>query len=236
MRKNSSDPLKSSKGPKFFWNCKKILWHLPFVHVMYRYRIQYSVLVHTMNKGKMSQDLLLNHVPKQPWTKRLSHEIFYCMNPWKDVVSQDLFLYTTMNKETVSRDLLLYTIMKKRHNHEIFYCIHPCPQNKTKKFPFEPKITESGSVSRLFRFIFKTNENFVSVCFGVSNVFWKNWYKQICFKMNRNKPKITLIIAIAPIKKRSLFSCSFQNKPKQTDLFQNEPKQTENELKNSNST
>jgi hypothetical protein len=54
--------------------------------------------------------------------------------------------------------------------------------------------------------------------------------------MNRNKPKITLIIAIAPIKKRSLFSCSFQNKPKQTDLFQNEPKQTENELKNSNST
>ena len=53
--------------------------------------------------------------------------------------------------------------------------------------------------------------------------------------MNQNKPKMALKIAIAP-KKRSLFSCSFQNKPKQTDLFHNEPKQTKNGLKNSNST
>jgi len=43
-----------------------------------------------------------------------------------------------------------------------------CPRNKTKKIWFEPKITETGSVSRLFRFIFKTNDNLVSVCFGVS--------------------------------------------------------------------
>ena len=53
--------------------------------------------------------------------------------------------------------------------------------------------------------------------------------------MNRNKTKMALKIAIAP-KKRYLFSCSFQNEPKQTDLFQNEPKQTENGPKNSNST
>ena len=50
---------------------------------MYRYRIQYSVLVHTVNKGKISQDVLLYHVPAQPWTKRLYHEIFYCIQPWK---------------------------------------------------------------------------------------------------------------------------------------------------------
>jgi len=135
----------------------------------------------------------------------------------KEVVSQDLFLYTTMNKETVSRDILLYTIMKKRHNHKIFTVyIHVHKTNK-KKFRFEPKITETGSVSRLFRFIFETNENFVSVCFGVLNVFWKNWNKQICFKMNRNKPKMTLIIAIAP-KKTLSFQLQF-SKQTETNRF-----------------
>ena len=122
-----------------------------------------------------------------------------------------------MNKETVSRDILLYTIMKKRHNHEIFTVyIHVHKTNK-KKFRFEPKITETGSVSRLFRFIFETNENFVSVCFGVLNVFWKNWNKQICFKMNQNKPKMTLIIAIAP-KKTLSFQLQF-SKQTETNRF-----------------
>ena len=127
--------------------------------------------------------------------------------------------------------------------------------NKKTKFRFEPKITETGSVSRLFRFIFETNENFVSVCFGMfwcfecilkklkqtdffqnepkqtkndlnnSNstqknalfsaaVFKTNRNKQICFKMNQNKPKMNLKIAIVP-KKCSLPSCSFQNKSNQ---------------------
>jgi len=58
------------------------------------------------------------------------------------------------------------------------------------KISFKPKITETGSVSRLFRFIFKTNENLVLVCFGVSNVFKKNQNKQFCFKINQIKPKM----------------------------------------------
>ena len=115
---------------------------------------------------------------------------------------------------------------------------------QNKKFRFEPKITETGSVSHLFRFIFKTNEKF---CFGMFRCFEcilkklkqtdlfqnepkqtkndlnnsnstscsfqnkPNQNKQICFKINQNKPKMNLKIAIVP-KKCSLSSCSFQNK------------------------
>ena len=82
-----------------------------------------------------------------------------------------------------------------------------------KKIPFEPKITGTGPVSRLFRFIFKTNDDLVSVCFGVSNEFRNNRNKQFCFKMNQNKPKMYI------------------EQPKQIDLFRNEPKQTKKVLK-----
>jgi hypothetical protein len=51
-------------------------------------------------------------------------------------------------------------------------CILGCPQKQIKKnFWFKPKITETGSVSRLVQFIFETNENFVSVCFGLFRCF-----------------------------------------------------------------
>ena len=54
-----------------FAYCRICLWlTLPLFKVcMYRYRKQYSVLVHTVNKGKVSQDLSLYHVPTLPWTK-----------------------------------------------------------------------------------------------------------------------------------------------------------------------
>jgi hypothetical protein len=45
-------------------------------------------------------------------------------------------------------------------------------------------------------------------------VFKTNRNKQICFKMNQNKPKMNLKIAIVP-KKCSLSSCSCQNKSNQ---------------------
>ena len=114
MRKNSSDPLKFSEGPKFFWTCKKILCHLPFVHVMYRYRIQYSILLHTVNKGKMSQDLLLNHVPIHPWTKRLYHEIFYCMHPWKrGCITRSFSVYNHEQRDCIKRSFTVYNHEKE---------------------------------------------------------------------------------------------------------------------------
>jgi hypothetical protein len=57
-----------------------------------------------------------------------------------------------------------------------------CPRNNKKKFfRFEPKQTETQSVSVHFRF--------VSVCFGVSDPFRNNRNKQICFETNRKKRK-----------------------------------------------
>jgi len=65
-------------------------------------------------------------------------------------------------------------------------------------FFFKSKITETGSVLRLFRFIFETNENFVLVSYGVLDVIQNNQNKQICFKMNQIKPKWALKIQKAP--------------------------------------
>ena len=106
-----------------------------------------------------------------------------------------------------------------------------------KKIRFEPKITETGSVSQLFRFIFETNENLVSVCFGVSNVFGNNRNKQFCFKMNQNKPKMdietTETYRFVSKWTKTNQKCTVTSKQlKQTDLFKNEPKQTKNVLKN----
>ena len=57
------------------------------------------------------------------------------------------------------------------------------------KFRFEPKQTETRSVSRLFRFVSWNQKEKIPVCFGVSNLYWNNRNKQNCFKTNRNKPK-----------------------------------------------
>ncbi len=57
------------------------------------------------------------------------------------------------------------------------------------KFRFEPKQTETRSVSRLFRFVsvcFVKPKKIISVCFGFSNVYRNNRNKQNC-----NKPKQT---------------------------------------------
>ena len=92
---------------------------------------------------------------------------------------------------------------------------------QTDLFQNEPKWTKKG--------LKNSNSTQKNALFSAA-VSKTNQNKQICFKMNRNKPKMALKIAIAP-KKCSLSSCSFRNKPKKTDLFQNEPKQTENGLK-----
>ena len=81
-------------------------------------------------------------------------------------------------------------------------------KNKTNRF--EPKITDTGSVMRLLPFLYKTNENLVSVCFGVSNVFRNNQNKQFCFKMNQIKPKMY----IETSKTKQICFKMNQNKPK----------------------
>jgi len=83
---------------------------------MYKYRIlYYSVPVHTVNNGKVSQDLLLYHVPIQYNYEQRGciTRSFTVYNHEKEAVSRDLLMYTTMNKEALSQDLLLYTTMNK---------------------------------------------------------------------------------------------------------------------------
>jgi hypothetical protein len=57
------------------------------------------------------------------------------------------------------------------------------------KFRFEPKQTETISVSGLFRFCSWNQKLKISVCFGVSNLYRNNRNKQNCFVTTRNKPK-----------------------------------------------
>ncbi len=58
-----------------------------------------------------------------------------------------------------------------------------CPRNEKKKFRFEPKQTETRSVSRLFR---ETQKKIFSVCFSVLNLYRNNRNKQNWFETNRN--------------------------------------------------
>jgi hypothetical protein len=58
-----------------------------------------------------------------------------------------------------------------------------------KSFRFEPKQTETQSVSVLFWFVSRNQQLFFSVCFGVSDPFRNNRNKQICFETNRKKTK-----------------------------------------------
>ncbi len=62
---------------------------------------------------------------------------------------------------------------------------------KKKKIRFEPKQTETRSVSRLFRFVSWNQKKNFSVSFGVSNLYRNNRNKQNCFEMNRNNPEFS---------------------------------------------
>ncbi len=66
-----------------------------------------------------------------------------------------------------------------------------CPRINKNKFRFEPKQTETRSVSRLFWFVSWNQKQKISVCFGVSNLYRDNRNKQVCFVTNRKKPKQT---------------------------------------------
>ena len=82
------------------------------------------------------------------------------------------------------------------------------------------KKTETGSVRRLLRFIFETNDNLVSFFFVVSNENKPIMYIETT-ETNRFVLKWT----------ETNLKC-IKRQPKQTDLFRNKPKQTKNVLKN----
>ncbi len=62
---------------------------------------------------------------------------------------------------------------------------------QTKKIRFEPKQTETRSVSIVFGFVSWKQKLKISFCFGVSNLYQNNWNKKKCFKTNRNNPKFS---------------------------------------------
>ncbi len=67
------------------------------------------------------------------------------------------------------------------------------PSKQTKNyFRFEPKRTETQSVSVVFRFCFTKPKMNFSVCFDVSNMYRNNRKKHTCFETKRNKPKTFL--------------------------------------------
>ncbi len=99
-----------------------------------------------------------------------------------------------------------------------------CPRNEKKKFLFEPKHTETKSVSHLFRFVsWKQKKNF-SVCFGVSNLYRNNRNKQNCFETNQNRifwkiPKYALYQNLAEHKNFSLKEDKDKKKKSRKTLF-----------------
>ena len=66
---------------------------------------------------------------------------------------------------------------------------HGVLETNKNNFRFEPKQTETRSVSRLFRFVSWNQKKCFSVCFGVSNLYRNNRNKQNCFETNRNNPE-----------------------------------------------
>ncbi len=63
-------------------------------------------------------------------------------------------------------------------------------------FQFEPKQTETRSVSRLFRFVSWNQNKIFSFCFGVSNLYRNNRNKQNCFETNRNNLEFELLSGV----------------------------------------
>ncbi len=53
----------------------------------------------------------------------------------------------------------------------IYYVYIGCPRNNQIYFRFEPKRTETQSVSVVFRFVSRNQTNFFSVCFGLFRCF-----------------------------------------------------------------
>jgi hypothetical protein len=78
--------------------------------------------------------------------------------------------------------------VRNAHGHQMFRI--GCPRNKQKKFRFEPKQTETRSVSVVFRFVSWNQKQKISVCFGVSNLSRNNCNKQNWNGNKRKQPKI----------------------------------------------
>jgi len=94
------------------------------------------------------------------------------------------------------------------------------------------KITETGSVPRLFRFIFKTNDNLVSSFFRCFKWILKQPKQKFCFEMNQNKPIMYIETTETNrfvLKWTETNRKCIKRQPKQTDLFWNEPKPKTNQ-------
>jgi hypothetical protein len=76
---------------------------------------------------------------------------------------------------------------------QIYYRQLGCPRNKQTKNSGSNRNKPKQDLFRLCFGLFRETKNkqfwFVSVCFGVSNLYRNNRSKQNCFETNRNKPK-----------------------------------------------
>ncbi len=124
-------------------------------------------------------------------------------------------------------------------------CRLRCPRNNQIFFQFEPKQTETQSVSVVFRFFSRNQKTFFSVCFGLSDRYRNNRNKQNFLGTNRKNLQQTfsirgsLLIFFLGSNRNSIcfdcFSVSFFAKPKKFcfGLFRcfgpvsKQPKQTE---------
>ncbi len=117
-----------------------------------------------------------------------------------------------------------------------------CPWNKQKKIRFEPKQTETRSVSVVCWFVSWNKKQKNSVCFGVSNLYRNNWTKQNCFETTLKLLKNTKICSLSNCFSWSSvcfgsietlkLSVSVKNRNNQNRLFRNKPKQTETNQNN----
>jgi hypothetical protein len=102
-------------------------------------------------------------------------------------------LYNAMTVKIKLSKLLCFF----RQPTSLLYMVNTRVSSKWKKkcfgSKFEPKQTETRSVSRLFRFVSWNQNKFFSVCFGVSNLYRNNRNKQNCFETNRNNQNLELL-------------------------------------------
>ncbi len=101
---------------------------------------------------------------------------------------------------------------------------------QTKKFFGSNRNKLKQDLFRLCYGLFRETKNkkfqFVSVCFGVSNLCRNNWNKQNCFEINRNNPKFSEKYKICSLQLFRLVFCLFRfNQNIETLCFGIEAKQ-----------
>ncbi len=89
-----------------------------------------------------------------------------------------------------------------------------CPRNNQIFFRFEPKQSETQSVSVVFQFVLWNQKTFFSVCFGVLDQYQNNRNKQNFIETNQKN--LQKIFSIRRSSKPLNFFSRFE--PKQTEL------------------